>query len=367
MEAYMIIDGQWGSTGKGLLAGYLAVNRKPDTMVCNFGPNAGHTYEFDDGLRVMTQILPTGIASYHPATILIGPGAIVDPEILAKELETFRQFLTNKKIMIHERAAVVTNENRFAELQEMTRISSTCKGTGAAIVEKVRRRPDGIISGMKEFLPPSVRELIVNGDRYLGALQRAELLQIESAQGLELGINSGSSYPYCTSRDINVFSVLSDCGIPADIDLETYVTMRTFPIRVGHAYNSNGDKIGDSGPVYPDQKELSWGALGKAEEKTTVTGKVRRVFEWSHTNYRKMIRILNPDAVFLNFVNYLDDNPQWDHGRTGAFIMELEDVYRTEMEALNREAHSPIIQWIGTGPKHSQVLVRPEDGEVIVD
>ena len=46
-RAYLICDMQYGSTGKGLLAGYLAMNHGPDTLMTAWGPNSGHTYVND--------------------------------------------------------------------------------------------------------------------------------------------------------------------------------------------------------------------------------------------------------------------------------------------------------------------------------
>ena len=39
-DAYMIIDLQYGSTGKGLLAGYLAETMQPDVLAAAWMPNA---------------------------------------------------------------------------------------------------------------------------------------------------------------------------------------------------------------------------------------------------------------------------------------------------------------------------------------
>ena len=50
-KAYMILDLQFGSTGKGLLAGFLAKSRQPDVVITAWGPNAGHTY-IDENRRV---------------------------------------------------------------------------------------------------------------------------------------------------------------------------------------------------------------------------------------------------------------------------------------------------------------------------
>ena len=46
MEAMdIVIDLQYGSTGKGLIVGFLAEEHKYDTVVTAWAPNAGHTYK----------------------------------------------------------------------------------------------------------------------------------------------------------------------------------------------------------------------------------------------------------------------------------------------------------------------------------
>src|SRR5574337_359110 len=40
----LVMDFQYGSTGKGAIAGYLAKRGDYDTAVCSFGTQAGHTY-----------------------------------------------------------------------------------------------------------------------------------------------------------------------------------------------------------------------------------------------------------------------------------------------------------------------------------
>ena len=350
-RAWLVIDGQWGSTGKGLLAGYLAIKWKPDTAVCNFGPNAGHTVVTDNGDVVMTQMLPSAIISPYVRTILIGPGAIIDPKILASEVERFDHYLDGKLTVIHPMATIVSQDHKDRECAQLNRISSTCKGTGAAQCDKVMRMPGSVARDNQEILPIKV----VSHEVYTRLLHSSQSLQIESAQGMELGINTGKWFPYCTSRDINVYQVMSDCGIPYRM-FNPYVvaSMRTFPIRVGNAFDDLGNMIGTSGPVYPDQTEVTWEQLGVKSEKTTVTKKVRRVFTWSWTNFDKVINVLNPSSIFLNFVNYLEENPTFESPATEKFIESIETRFRM----VNPGNDHRIVRWVGTGPKVTDVMER---------
>ena len=56
-----LIDGQWGSTGKGKLAGYLYTKYKNITVAISDNmPNAGHTFT-RDGKNFIFKALPTGV------------------------------------------------------------------------------------------------------------------------------------------------------------------------------------------------------------------------------------------------------------------------------------------------------------------
>jgi|SRR5262245_23833713 len=352
MRAWVIGDGQWGSTGKGLIAAHIARTWKPDATVCNFGPNAGHTWVMEEGARVIVKQLPMAIVSESVKRVFIGPGAIIDPVLLHKELEKFSLFLENKELIIHERAAVVLPEHKEQEASKLASISSTFQGTGAALAAKVLREPSGIIGDYAGF-----KRFCVGTHDYMRMLAESEALQIESAQGLELGLNSGSHYPYCTSRDISPQQVYADVLLPVEIEPWRIVTMRTYPIRVGDQYQ-DGVKVGTSGPVYDDHKEISWADLGVEEERTTVTNKVRRVFTWSWANAAKVRQVWKPDYVFLNFMNYLDKNAKGSNDmdpKCWSFISNVEQVMGAR------------VRWLGFGPKSSQISELGEHLKVPTD
>lgn len=355
-SAYLIMDGQWGSTGKGLIAGYLATRiHRPDGVICNFGPNAGHTVVFPNKDMVMTQQLPTAIISPSVSRIFIGPGAIINPIIFMAEVHKYRKYLDNKHIFIHPRAAVIQLKHLTQESESLKRISSTQKGVGAAITSKIMREEDAIIGNYEG--PDGIQRFVKSVEIYEHQLDKVKKLQIESAQGFELGLNTGSSYPYCTSRDVIPYQIFADCGLPYTVPIhDIVVSLRTYPIRVGHQYEANGVKVGDSGPVYPDQEELQWSdiSLAPKPETTTVTGKVRRVFTFSLQGYKRMLKFLSPSNIFLNFVNYLDVYPDIVDR---AFVTRTNTPHTIELvDDLNQIAGHSIVTYLGTGPRMDQVI-----------
>ena len=67
----MVIEMQFGSTGKGLIAGYLAEKYGHDVVLTANMPNAGHTYINATGRKWVHKALPSGITSPSrmPSTI----------------------------------------------------------------------------------------------------------------------------------------------------------------------------------------------------------------------------------------------------------------------------------------------------------
>lgn len=339
-----IVDLQFGSTGKGLLAGYIATHYKPDTLLTAWGPNAGHTFIDGNGRVFVNIALPNGIVSPGLKRILLGPGSIINPHLLGVELERYADLLKDVAILIHPHAAVVMSVHREMEASYGFKIGSTMKGVGEAVVHKIRRDPDDLNIAKVALIGTPFEKYVVNADMFQDAINAADHILVEGAQGYSLGINSGF-YPYTTSRECTVQQLLVDCGLPMyAVDyMSTYGCARTFPIRVANRYDKNGNQIGTSGPCYPDQQELDWKAdLGMEPELTTVTKLPRRIFSFSPKQVHEAIRMNGVDLTFLNFVNYL---PQTDDGAWA--LQRYLDVFR--------EAGAPV-RWLSKGPTVNDIM-----------
>jgi len=352
-SAYLIIDGQWGSTGKGLLAGKLAVDRAPDVVVCNFGPNAGHTYR-DGDRTIMTQQLPTGFLSPELRHLLIGPGAVINPSILENELASFPEAAAH--LRIHEHAAVVEPVDLAAERESLVHVGSTRKGTAAAAARKASRPPPGPLARVASE-HPALRPFIVSAREYDDAIARADLIQVESAQGIELSLDRGYFYPYCTGRNVTPERALDDAAVPLRYLRETCMVLRTFPIRVGNEYDAEGREVGTSGPVYPDMRELTWEEMSQRVgapllERTTVTKKVRRIFTFSHVQLVHALWVAGPSSVFLNFCNYLDAGAG---AKSPIYNSALETFIDELRLTLLRDRGGGTLKWLGFGPCYDDV------------
>lgn len=335
-ELHMIVDLQYGSCGKGLLAGYLAETLKPDTIITAWSPNSGHTYINAEGRKMVNISLPNGIVSPNLRQILIGPGSIIDPDRLFEESVQYQDLLGNAMLLIHESAMVVGDRHRRAEAEYAFKIGSTMKGVGEALIEKISRRNPACLAGAALMGTP-FESSVVSASEYNRALARSELAIIEGSQGFSLSINQGM-YPYTTSRDCTVHQLLSDCAVPRKLFDNTRVhgVARTYPIRVANRYDGEGNMIGTSGPCYTDQEEITWDDIGIEPELTTVTKLPRRVFTWSSTQVRDAIHMNGVDDVFLNFANYADD-----------------EYLNMCVETIESESS---LRWIGYGPTINDIM-----------
>lgn len=298
-KLHILLDGQFGSTGKGLYASFLAEFEHIDISISNAAPNAGHTFYFL-GKKYVVKHLPVSAFWNKRNTIFLCAGAIIDPDILLQEIEIYD--VDPDRIIIHPRAAVIENLDKLNEGagSAAESLASTQSGVGQALSRKINRSST-LAQGCAK-LQPFIREF----DLAWHLDQRCTAF-MEVPQGLDLSINSGLAYPHCTSREITVASALSDVGIHPSYLGKVFVSIRTFPIRVGNIVRE-GEIKGYSGPFYQDSVETSWEKLGVKEELTTVTKRVRRVASFSHIQYQRMLKILKPDYILLNFANYLSED-----------------------------------------------------------
>lgn len=303
-RANVIIDGQWGSSGKGKLAGYLYDNYAIDVAVCDYMPNAGHTVFLRNGKSLVFRQLPVG-AAYINTKCLIGPHAAIDVALFNDEMDVVKDTLGFvPDVTIHPLAVVIRPEDRAAEQRDRGFIATTAKGGHAATTHKI------MLSGAHLAMNEPALAPHVNDTQQLAvdAIGHGKTLLVETAQGFDLGLNHGWAYPYVTGRDCMVGRALDNAGVPVRHCGSIIGCLRTFPIRVGNTED------GESGPCYADHSEIGWDEVSASagclvKEMTTVTKRVRRVFGFSWLQLARFMRHVQPTHLFLNFVNYLDNRP----------------------------------------------------------
>lgn len=361
-KATLICDMAYGSTGKGLIAGYLAERDRPDVAVTAWSLNAGHTYINAQGRKFVHCMLANAVVSPELRHVLIGPGSCIGIDKLFEEAQACRDLLGRAKIYIHEHAAVI-QERHIAEENagstDMTGIGSTKKGVGAATIEKIRReaKNDQIVAkhfAAKIQARAASMDLpiqVVNRTVYNTVLTCARRVLIEGAQGFSLGINSGF-YPYTTSRECTPAQIASDCAVPLPMIKTVVGTMRTYPIRVANRYDAAGNMIGYSGPCYDDQRETSFDDIAQAVEHTTVTKLPRRIFTFSEQQSWDAMFTVRPDEVVMGFANYA--SPE--------YLKNVMDTVHKQATALNCGA----VRYQTWGPSRLQVRDLSEDRQGVL-
>jgi adenylosuccinate synthase len=299
--SYVLVDGQYGSTGKGVAAALLAAYAKEtalpiDGIMSNAGPNSGHTAIIPGGKWINKQIpIATSVLDHlgRPTYTYLNGGAVIAMDELLTEWKALSEHAQDL-VAIHPHAAEVTDADKSTNTDLVKRIASTGKGTGPAAAARILRTGrvygDNLPLGdIPDKMTPSWAMRAF--DPYAG------VVFVETSQGFSLGINSGF-YPHCTHRECTVGQAMADARLPLQTLNKVMMVVRTYPIRVGNTENSSGD-------CYPDQRELTWEEVGQEPEYTTVTKRVRRIFSWSRMQFVEAVSVNRPDTILLNFANYM--------------------------------------------------------------
>src|SRR6266576_852635 len=168
MPATVIIGTQWGDEGKGKVVDLLAASAD---VVVRFhgGNNAGHTLVVN-GEKTILNLVPAGVL--HPGRIcMLGPGVVIDPEVLVGEIEALRKrgyLAEDRWLRISEQAHLIMPYHRAIDrarerLRGAGNIGTTGRGIGPAYEDKMARTGIRVgdlfdATGFREALERNLRE-----------------------------------------------------------------------------------------------------------------------------------------------------------------------------------------------------------------
>lgn len=295
----VIVGAQYGSEGKGQIAGFLA--KEYDLLVRVGGPNAGHTVYVPHlkGERYTHHQLPSGTLK-SDAKLVVGPGAVINPELLLKEINECKVKPT--RLIIDGNAMTITDEDILAEKKLKKTIGSTGQGVGAATSRRIMRGLETKLAKddltLREYIGDAIEELAL-------IFQKGGRVLLEGTQGTGLSIYHGS-YPFVTSRDTSVGGCLAEAGIAPSRLRRTIMVCRTYEIRVESPEDAT------SGPM---KHEIDWETIGmrsgldpdelKRDEHTSTTNRPRRVGEFDWELLRKSCLLNSPTDIALTFTDYI--------------------------------------------------------------
>ncbi len=292
----VIIGGQYGSEGKGQVAAYLS--HEYDILLRVGGPNAGHKV-YEEPEPYTFHLLPSGSRTNQKATIVMGPGSVLNVDTILKEIKDLG---VNRSVYIDPQCAIICEEDRASEKKLVDTIGSTGQGVGEATARRILKREKSTklakdVDSLKQLIKPTIEVLEE-------AYRTGKSILLEGTQGSSLSLYHGA-YPYVTSRDTNVSGCLAEAGIPPRMVRKVILVCRTYPIRVESPLQ------GSSGPLKSD---IEWKVIAERsgipveelqkKEKTSTTKKKRRVSEFCWDQFHKSCLLNMPTDIALTFVDY---------------------------------------------------------------
>jgi adenylosuccinate synthase len=307
MGVKVVVGAQWGDEGKGKIVDILS--HEADVVVrYGGGANAGHTLVIG-GKKTVIRLVPSGVMHPH-TTCVLGPGMVIDPEVLLAELETLSglgALPQRERVLVSERAHVVLPHHvRLDEVREAGAgaIGTTKRGIGPAYEDKVARTgvrmcdlasPERLREQLQRSLArwkptfdalgiaaPDPEELarrceavgaklapmIVDTSEVLDeALRSGKRIVLEGAQGTMLDIDHGT-YPHVTSSTVLAGGAASGGGIAPNRITDVVGITKAYATRVGggpfptELLDELGDRIrtagGEFGSVTGRPRRCGW-------------------------------------------------------------------------------------------------------------
>lgn len=287
MPCTIITGGQWGDEGKGKISSFLSLKDEPTKVArSGVGPNAGHTV-IKDGKEYGLREISCGFVQEN-AEVLIGPGVLVNPEVVLEEIEKTG---IEDRVGIDPGCAIIEEkhieEDRSSEHLE-SEIGTTGTGCGPANAERANRsvRLAKEIEKLQEYIvdvPAKINQAIESGERVI----------IEGSQGFGLSLFFGT-YPYVTSKDVSASSLAADVGVgPTNVD-EVLLVLKAYISRVGE-----GPFPTEISPEEAEERGIT--------EYATVTGRKRRIGEFDFEFAKRAAMINSATQLSITNVDRLFD------------------------------------------------------------
>ena len=331
MPCSVVVCGFFGDTGKGKVISYLALKDRLDiTARAGVGPNAGHTVILK-GKKYGLRMLPSAFMQ-KKCRLLIGPGVLVNTEILLKEMKLTE---SESRVGVDPQCAII--EARHIEADKVGHLArdirTTGTGTGPCNAERALR---------KAKLAREVREL----ENFItdvplevnNAIDSSKQVLIEGTQGTYLSLFHGT-YPYVTSKDVTASAACSDVGVgPTKVD-DVIVVFKAFTTRVGA-----GPLPNEISPAEAEKR--GWTEYG------TVTGRPRRASPFNFELAKRAVMLNGGTQAAVTKVDVL-----FPECKGAISYNKLSKDAKSFIENIEKEVKIPVTL-IGTGPDALEMVDR---------
>jgi len=329
LSCTVVVDGFFGDGGKGKIVSYLAVS--DDVGVCargGVGPNAGHTVVKDD-VKFKLRMVPCGFVNERTLQ-LIGPGVLVNPEILLREI---KETDIEKRFGLDSQCAIIEQkhieQDRRGYLKE--KIGTTGTGTGPCNADRALR-----VAKMARELP-ELGQYIKDVPIILNeALDNEENILLEGTQGTFISLYHGG-YPYVTSKDVCSAAVCSDVGVgPTRVD-EVVLVCKAYVTRVGEGPLEGEISLDEA-------KRRGWDEYG------TVTGRQRRAAPFNYDLAKRAAIINGATQIALTKMDVL-----YPEIRGLSVFDDLPSEAKKFLTKVEEKVGVPVTL-IGTGPGVKEII-----------
>lgn len=338
MTVTSVVGLQWGDEAKGKIVDLLT-DVHQYVVRYQGGNNAGHTVKFN-GETYKLSLLPTGILR-PGVTAIIGPGVVVNPAALLKEMGSLRErgLPVADNLLVSDRAHVIfpyhiLEEGALERSRKEEAIGTTMRGIGMCYRDKASRshairvgdlyRPESFRKRLLEIVeqknavlkaldPQSeqvdaektyndymayaeqMRPHVIDTTAYLHRLLKegANIL-FEGAQGSLLDVDHGT-FPYVTSSNSSSAGIHNGSGVPQRAINDMIGVVKAYTTRVGggpfptELHDATGQHIREVGREYG-----------------TVTGRPRRCGWFDAVATAYSARICGVDRISVMLLDVLD-------------------------------------------------------------
>ncbi len=331
MSCTIVVDGFFGDGGKGKIVSYLAVTDNATVVARGgVGPNAGHTV-VKDGVKYKLRMVPCGFVN-KDSVQLIGPGVLVNTEILLKEI---KETGIEGRFWLDPQCAIIESkhieEDKQGYLKE--KIGTTGTGTGPCNADRAYR-----VAKMAREIPelaPYLKDvpMIIND-----ALDEGKNVILEGTQGTYISLFHGG-YPFVTSKDVCAAAVCSDVGVGPTRVTDVVLVCKAYVTRVGE-----GPLEGEIS--HEEAKKRNWDEYG------TVTGRQRRAAPFNYALAKRAARINGATQIAVTKMDilYPEIAGSSDYDSLPAEAKEF-------VAKIENEIGLPV-SFIGTGPGVNEVIDR---------
>jgi adenylosuccinate synthase len=276
----VVVGGNWGDEGKGKIID-LVMAHYNTTVRFSGGANAGHTVYASNGKKLVSHLIPCGLAQNKEC--VMGRGELVDLRLFIEELEQSKKILGKKLPPIHldQMSPVWTPWHGLLEawleyVRGKGKVGTTGKGIGpleglyklriAPLVGQIfldKNRLVKILELLYKALLPIFKEMkaknLISGSIPTPAevadilrsyavkikpfvtdtsfvlhqsVQKHKRMLFEGAQALGLDSRFGT-YPFVSSGNSAAFGAAEGTGLPMQSFDATLMVVKTLPTRVG--------------------------------------------------------------------------------------------------------------------------------------